>query len=185
MWVFSGCGRIFAGSFFVRLSRALVGGEVAVLVCAADHELAEPEEFLGVGGDTGEAHHRLAIEAEEDEHRRGAHTVFLEGEVLLAHLAPAEIGHDRIAARIDIQRTEMLAVIVLHFRPAHYGRLHLLTPGTIRIVEHHQHAGLALGPDLHQFLLEISETLIEEVRHRIATGWRNLAARSRRRSTSS
>src|SRR3989344_8034541 len=85
-------GFISADSFFSRQALALVGGEVFGFVFLADDEFPEPQKLIDVARGAGVAQHRLAIEAKENKYRRGAHTVFLEGEILLRHLAAAEVG---------------------------------------------------------------------------------------------
>ena len=159
---------IIMAYFFGCQARALVNREVPSLVFATDDELPEPQELIDVARGAGVAQHRLAVEAEEDEYRRGAYAMFLEGEVLLRHLASAEVGQHRVAARVHVQQAEVLAVVILHHRLIEHRGLHLLAPRTVGVVEHHEYAKSALLLRERQFVLEIAEALFEEVCQGIA-----------------
>src|SRR3989344_5469868 len=161
-------GFISANSSFSCQTLALIDGEVSGFVFTADDKLPEPQKFIDVARGAGVAQHRLAIEAKENKYRRGAHTGFLEGEILLRHLAAAEVGQRRVAACVHMQQAKVLAVVVLHHRLAQHRGLHLLAPRTIGIVEHNKYSELALLLRERQIILKVAETLLEEVGHGVA-----------------
>src|SRR4030066_40053 len=109
----------------------LVGGEVRGLPGAARDEFAKPQELLGAARGAGVFGHKLAVEAEEREHRRGAHAIVLEGEFLLRHFLAAEIGHRCVAVHVHHQDAEMLAVIILHRHLIEHRGLHFRAPRAI------------------------------------------------------
>ena len=135
---------------------------------ALGDEPPQPEEFLHPGGGAGVAHDRLAVEVVEDHHRRGAHAIGLEGEVLLGSVVALEIHHFHVTLDVDGEDAEVFAEVVLHLGLVQHRALHAVAEGAFVQLEENQDALLTLGAGDRQLFLQVAPGFIEEVRGRVA-----------------